>query len=395
MSAVISPPPRRPVSVYIHWPFCVSKCPYCDFNSHVRDGIDNTTFADAYLKELQYYLPLLQTRGVRSVFFGGGTPSLMPPDLTAALLNRLRPFFGSNTEITLEANPSSAERGKLRAFRAAGVNRLSVGVQSFRDDYLRFLGRAHGGKEARRTVETATDIFGDRVSFDMIYACKGMTLRQWRADITEALRYGTKHLSLYQLTVETGTPFYYLHKEGKLTVPEDDDAAAFHAVTAAVTGAAGLVNYEVSNYAAPGFESRHNLQYWRYGDYIGIGPGAHGRYVNARDERRATITVHHPEKWRDTVLRQGHGIQKERGISEEEAVNECLLAGLRLREGVNLAALAQAAGGKPRRYINGDRLEILKKERIIALDNARLRCTPANILRHHAVIAYITDFTSP
>lgn len=282
----------------MHWPFCASKCPYCDFNSHVRaGGIDETRFLAAFLKELEHWAVLGPGRSVTSIFFGGGTPSLMSTNTVGAILDAIARHWGveRGAEITLEANPSSVEAGRFRGYRAAGVNRVSLGVQSLDDMQLRALGRMHTSAEARAAIDIAAGTF-ERFSFDLIYARPGQSIDAWRAELGQALDLAGKHLSLYQLTIEQGTPFAALHARGKLVVPDGDAASALYEVTQEMTERAGLPAYEISNHAAPGEESRHNLTYWRYGEYAGIGPGAHGRVV-VDGVRRATSTERNPEGW--------------------------------------------------------------------------------------------------
>jgi putative oxygen-independent coproporphyrinogen III oxidase len=376
----------HPLSLYVHWPFCVSKCPYCDFNSHVRDAVDMEAFRRAYLRELEHYAPLFARRGIGTVFFGGGTPSLMPPGLTAEILAFARPYFtASDPEITLEANPSSAEAAKLAAFKEAGANRLSVGVQSFDDEALRFLGRAHRADEAERTLEAAAALFGERFSFDLIYARPGQSREAWRQELARAASFGSGHLSLYQLTIETGTPFYYAYKKGEFAMKSEDELAELHAETAEIMEGYGFRNYEISNYAKPGFESRHNLQYWRYRDYVGVGPGAHGRYADADGKRVATVTVHHPEKWAEQAGKEGHGVQHRKEVGREESVTELLLTGMRLTEGASVAALAEIVGKIP----SLSALAPLYEEGLLERNEEYLRCTPKGRLVHGAVIRYV------
>jgi len=264
--------------VYIHWPFCKSKCPYCDFNSHVSDSVDHNAWAKSYAHEIDHVASMTGQREVTSIFFGGGTPSLMKPQTVEHILNHLCTVWNvsKDIEITLEANPTSIEADKFSDFKAAGINRVSVGVQSLRDSDLKFLGREHSAKEAIGAIKIANDIF-ERVSFDLIYARPEQTIESWREELTEALEYANGHLSLYQLTIEQGTPFYAMEARGDFRIPEADQAGEFYEVTQEILNAAGLPAYEISNHAAKGQESAHNLTYWRYGDYAGIGPGAHGR----------------------------------------------------------------------------------------------------------------------
>jgi oxygen-independent coproporphyrinogen-3 oxidase len=330
-------------ALYIHWPFCAKKCPYCDFNSHVRDGVDVPAWQAALIADMRAEAVVAGGEPLTSIFFGGGTPSLMPPALVAALLAEAETLwrFAPDIEITLEANPSSVEAAKFAGLAAAGVNRVSLGVQSLDDAELQFLGRLHGSDEALRALETAQDSFG-RVSFDMIYALPGHTPVLWEERLTRALGLGTGHMSLYQLTIEPGTRFASDVRRGRLVPLDDDEAAELFDITQALTGAAGLPAYETSNHARPGEESRHNLAYWRYQDYAGIGPGAHGR-------RSGVATVRHkkPENFLGAVARQGDGIAEARPLTVSEQAAEALLMGLRLTEGVDLPALS-ARFGLPR-----------------------------------------------
>src|SRR5690606_24384283 len=292
----------EPLALYVHWPFCVSKCPYCDFNSHVRDRVDQDVWRAALLADLRHEAALLGERRVSSIFFGGGTPSLMPPSTVAAVIAEAEALWGfaDECEITLEANPNSVEIAAFADLAAAGVNRVSIGVQSFDPQVLAFLGRAHSGEEARRAIAAAQASFA-RASFDLIYARPGQSISDWQAELGEALAFGTGHLSLYQLTIEPGTRFWSLAAKGELVLPDGDAAADLFDVTQALTRAAGLPRYEVSNHARPGEESRHNLTYWRYGDYAGIGPGAHGRRLAQASERHKK-----PENFIAAVERSGH-----------------------------------------------------------------------------------------
>jgi oxygen-independent coproporphyrinogen-3 oxidase len=334
--------------VYLHWPFCASKCPYCDFNSHVRaGGIDETRFRAAFLRELEHWAGLAPGRRVASIFFGGGTPSLMSPATTGAILDAIAGLWAvePDAEITLEANPSSVEAGRFRGYRAAGVNRVSLGVQSLDDEVLRTLGRLHTVTEAKAAIEVARATF-DRFSFDLIYARPGQTLAAWRSELGEALALAGRHLSLYQLTIEEGTPFAALHARGRLRVPDAERAHDFYALTQELTEAAGLPVYEISNHAAPGEECRHNLLYWRYGEYAGLGPGAHGRIV-AGGARQATAAERDPEHWAALVESRGHGLAETVALSPAEEADEALLMGLRLAEGIDLDRLALLTGFAP------------------------------------------------
>lgn len=329
------------LALYIHWPFCVSKCPYCDFNSHVRERVDQPRWRDALLADLAHEAALLPGRRLGSIFFGGGTPSLMPPATVAALIDAATAAWApvEGIEITLEANPSSVEAARFADIAAAGVNRVSLGLQALDDSALRFLGRAHDVAEGLAALATAQRHFA-RVSFDLIYARPGQSLAAWEGELARAVAFGTEHLSLYQLTIEPGTRFATLAAQGALAIPDGDAAADLFEATRAMTASAGIPAYEVSNHARPGAKSRHNLTYWRYGDYAGIGPGAHGRRGVMATFRRKK-----PENWLSALDRNGHGIEREEALVPEERGIEALLMGLRLAEGVDLARLAALAGG--------------------------------------------------
>ncbi|HZF41855.1 MAG TPA: radical SAM family heme chaperone HemW [Sphingomonadaceae bacterium] len=320
------------LALYIHWPFCVSKCPYCDFNSHVRAAVDQAAWRDALLADLAWEAALLPGRRLTSIFFGGGTPSLMPPATVAALIDAALAHWPAapDLEITLEANPSSVEAARFADLSAAGVNRVSLGLQSLDDAALRFLGRAHGVAEGLAALDTAQGSFA-RVNFDLIYALPGQDVAAWEAQLARALAFGTGHLSLYQLTIEPGTRFAAMAVRGELAHPDPDLGADLYAVTAALTDAAGLPAYEISNHARPGEESRHNLAYWRYLDYAGVGPGAHGRRLLSRTQRHRK-----PENWLAGVAAHGHGIVEQELLEPAERATEALLMGLRLAEGIDL-----------------------------------------------------------
>jgi oxygen-independent coproporphyrinogen-3 oxidase len=345
-------------ALYIHWPFCAKKCPYCDFNSHVRAGVDVAAWQEALIADMRAEAAVAGGEALTSIFFGGGTPSLMPPALVGALLAEAERLWGfaPDIEITLEANPSSVEAANFAALATAGINRVSLGVQSLDDAELRFLGRLHGAKEALEALETAQERF-KRVSFDLIYALPGHTPELWHDRLTRALGFGTGHLSLYQLTIEPGTRFASDVRRGRLTPLDDDDAAQLFDIAQELSVAAGLPAYETSNHARAGDESRHNLVYWRYQDYVGIGPGAHGR-------RGGVATVRHkkPENFLTAVARHGNGIVEARDLAVSEQAAEALLMGLRLTEGVDLAIL-QARFALPRTSL----IEVSALTRLITL----------------------------
>lgn len=334
----------EPLALYLHWPFCLSKCPYCDFNSHVRERIDQDRFAAALLAELRHEAARTGRRPLASIFFGGGTPSLMAPATAAALIAEARALFAPlpDCEVTLEANPTSVEAGKLRAFREAGVNRLSLGVQSLDAAALAFLGRRHSRDEAIAALELARATF-PRLSFDLIYARPGQAEASWRAELRQALALAADHLSLYQLTIEPGTRFATEYARGAFALPADDEAARLYEATVEEAARFGLAPYEVSNYAQAGAESRHNLAYWRYGDYLGIGPGAHQRLLLGgamQASRRHRV----PEEWASLVEARGHGTVETETLSPADRGREALLMGLRLAEGVSPARFAARAG---------------------------------------------------
>jgi putative oxygen-independent coproporphyrinogen III oxidase len=340
--------PSGAFGVYLHWPFCASKCPYCDFNSHVRaGGIDEARFVAAYRRELRHWAELAPGRTVGSIFFGGGTPSLMSPAAVGTLLEEIGALWSidAGVEVTLEANPSSVEAGRFGGYRSAGVNRVSLGVQSLSDTALRALGRLHTAAEAVAAIAVTQRTFA-RYSFDLIYARPQQTLAAWRAELSQALALAGQHLSLYQLTIEAGTPFAALNAVGKLVIPEEARAAEFYELTQSVTAAAGLPAYEISNHARPGEECRHNLLYWRYGEYAGIGAGAHGRLVG-RNGRLATSTERQPERWLAAVEANGHGMVEASTLSLSEQADEALLMGLRLSEGIDLDHLRTIADAYP------------------------------------------------
>ena len=377
------------LALYVHWPFCVSKCPYCDFNSHVRAEVDQQAWRDALLADLAHEARELPGRTVGSVFFGGGTPSLMPPETVAAVLAAAerRWGFAEDVEITLEANPSSVEAARFNDLAAAGVNRVSLGIQSLDDAALRFLGRAHDVAEGQAALDVAQRAF-PRVSFDLIYALPGQTLARWQAELAQALARGTEHLSLYQLTIEPGTRFATEAAAGRLAIPDGDAAADLFEATRAITAAAGLPAYETSNHARAGAESRHNLTYWRYRDYAGVGPGAHGRRGGLATQRRRK-----PENWLAAVARNGHGIEVEEALTPHERATEALVMGLRLREGVDLDRVAKLAGGVA--PVDDAAVARLADQGFMARESARLRVTEAGALLLDAILPVVVRDAAP
>ena len=374
--------------VYIHWPFCAAKCPYCDFNSHVRAAFDEEGWVDGILSELQWIAERQTARPVvETVFFGGGTPSLMRGPSVGRVLQKIAALWpmANDVEITLEANPASADAARFADYRAAGVNRVSLGVQALNDFDLKKLGRLHDVAEAKAALAMAMGLF-DRVSLDLIYARPDQTTVQWREELKQALSFGTDHLSLYQLTIEPETPYALLHRNGQLRIPDEDMAAGLYEATQELTENAGLPAYEVSNHARPGQESRHNLIYWRYGDYAGAGPGAHGR-LDLGGQRTATAAIKLPERWRDTVAKNGHGFAELIAVSDQEAAREHLLMNLRLSEGIDLAAYERRWGA----HLDAAKIASLSDAGFVALEQGRLRATPKGRLLLNRVIEALVN----
>lgn len=371
--------------VYVHWPFCLAKCPYCDFNSHVRhEKPDEARYVRAIARELAYVAPRTDAREVTSIFFGGGTPSLMQPATVQRVLDEIakRWTVSADAEITLEANPTSVEAERFRGYRAAGVNRVSLGVQALDDVSLKSLGRMHTAEEALEAVEVARENF-PRISFDLIYARPDQSPQAWREELTKALAYAPEHLSLYQLTIEPGTTFEMLHRAGKLITPDADAARALWDVTQELCEAHSMPAYEISNHAKAGAESRHNLVYWRYQEYAGAGPGAHGR-IGADGARVATSTEKHPERWLAQVEERGHGLIEEEKLSQLEQADEMLVMGLRLAEGIDVARFERLTGVP----LNPERVSFLEGEGLVERSgNARLRVTPSGFPLLDAIVA--------
>jgi putative oxygen-independent coproporphyrinogen III oxidase len=376
-------PSHDPLALYIHWPFCISKCPYCDFNSHVRESVDQVAWCDALLADLAHEATLLPNRTLGSVFFGGGTPSLMPPATVAALIDAATSAWpvSEDLEITLEANPSSVEAARFADLALAGVNRVSLGIQALRDADLHMLGRAHSTAEALDALTVAQTHFA-RVNFDLIYARPDQSQADWNEELGQALALGTSHLSLYQLTIEAGTRFETLVRQGTMIPPDMDHAAALYELTQDRMQGAGIPAYEVSNHARAGEQSRHNLCYWRYQDYVGIGPGAHGR-------RKGQASVRHkkPENWIAAVTRNGHGLMSEDRLTPEERAREALVMGLRLAEGVDLDRISARCGLA--QIVNDKTIALLAAEALIQRSGPRLTVTPKGMLLLDAILAAI------
>jgi len=370
-------PGRRGFAVYVHWPFCAAKCPYCDFNSHVRDSVDQGAWRRALLAEIDHTAARIGPRNVTSVFFGGGTPSLMQPSVAAAVIERIgqRWALASDTEITLEANPTSAEAGKFRDLAAAGVNRFSLGVQALDDGALAFLGRKHSAGEALHALNAAAAA-ADRWSFDLIYGRPDRSVDAWRAELSRALALGADHMSLYQLTIEPGTAFHSAHARGDLKLPDEDTLADLYDTTQDAMEAAGLPAYETSNHARPGQESRHNLIYWRYGEYAGIGPGAHGRLI-VDGARHAVTRRRLPERWLAAVSADGHGTDAEAVLTRENRAAEMVMMALRLVDGLSRAEFAAEIGDDPVDWIGAERINRLVELDLLSVTASDLTVRPA------------------
>ena len=369
--------------IYIHWPFCQSKCPYCDFNSHVVRGLEPQDWTASYLREVGYWADKVGAQKLDSIFFGGGTPSLMAPQTVEAILRAIDSHWpiSPDVEITLEANPTSVEAARFQGFRQAGINRVSLGVQALNDADLKFLGRLHTSDEALRALDIAGTYFG-RTSLDLIYARPGQSLEAWQAELARALSFGTDHLSLYQLTIEEGTPFSALHRAGAFAVPDEELAATLYEMTQEMSASAGRPAYEISNHAKPGHECRHNLVYWRYGGYLGLGPGAHGR-LPIEGRRLATQNLNGPTQWRAQVEHLGQGLEAQNDIDAATQGEEMIMMGLRLSEGVSLSRYEKIS----RRKIDPDQLAQLERNGLVSRAGDRLAATPQGALVLNRLIA--------
>lgn len=366
---------KESLAIYIHWPFCLSKCPYCDFNSHVREKIEHDRWKNALLRELEYMHSHTQGFTVTSIFFGGGTPSLMPPDTTQALIERVRELWpvAGDMEITLEANPTSVEAEKFIDFKKAGINRVSLGVQSLRDSELKFLGRGHSAKEAIGAIELLRKTF-DRYSFDLIYARPNQTLASWYEELSEALELAGGHISLYQLTIEENTAFHHAYAKGGFTLPDEELSEALYRLTEDKMLSRGLIPYEISNYATHGQESRHNLSYWRGDSYVGVGAGAHGR-INEDGKRIATQTLKSPERWLENVEKNGHAVEVWQKVATEAEIEERVMMGLRLRAGINYQEFKERTGYDLEQNINLGKRDLYIEKGLLADDKSNLKTT--------------------
>ncbi len=366
-----------PAAIYVHWPFCLKKCPYCDFNSHVRETVSHIDWQKALVNEVEHLAALYPHLSAKSIFFGGGTPSLMEPETVATVINTVKNHWApqSNIEVTLEANPSSVEAGRFRAYKEAGINRLSVGIQSLDNDVLKFLGRLHSAEEALAALKVAQNNF-ERVSFDLIYARPEQTTAQWQQELREALSFGTSHMSLYQLTIEEGTAFYHQFHRGKFELPDEETSTAMFNETQNIMSKAGLPAYEISNHAMLGEESQHNLAYWQGDYYVGIGPGAHGRLPGqTQGSADAHAQIKRPEDWLSAVVSRGTGLETLEHITAEDRAVEAIMTGLRLKKGIDIERWENLFGQKLARLVNETALTDLTASGHIAWENDHLILT--------------------
>ncbi len=381
------------LSIYIHYPFCKSKCPYCDFNSHIFQQINEEKFLQSYLNELHYFAPQLKNRQVKTIFFGGGTPSLMPTYFVEKILAAISQIWNinKNCEITLEANPTSFEANKFKDFKAAGINRLSIGIQALNDVDLKFLGREHSASEAISTIKTASKIF-DNYSFDLIYARPNQNLASWQQELQTAISLSANHLSLYQLTIEKGTKFYgqYLNKE--FVLPDENLSADLYESTNQITSTNGLELYEISNYAKAGFECKHNLAYWQSDDYLGIGAGAHSRvYLDDETQRSAITLLHQPSTWLEASVQKGIAIQKIEKIKPNELLEEIILMGLRLKDGIDNSVFQKHFRKDISKIFDFQKLKPLVNNGLILIDKKNIRITNQGLILTNSVIEKVID----
>ena len=381
------------LSIYIHYPFCKSKCPYCDFNSHVRDLVDYKKFLQAYEKELDFFAAKIGKRKVKTIFFGGGTPSLMPIFLVEGILKKISNLWEveKDCEITLEANPTSSESAKFQDLQSIGINRLSIGIQALNDEDLKFLGREHSSLEAIKTIEIAAKIF-DNFSFDLIYARPKQALKNWEIELKQAINFGTKHLSLYQLTIEKGTKFFSQFQQKKFEMPDEELSAQFYELTDKITSDNGFKSYEISNYAQKNFESRHNLVYWQGGDYLGIGAGAHSRlFFEDEKNRSAIMMTHEPLAWLKKVEEYGSGVQTNEKISSEELLEELVLMGLRLEEGISNKIFQEILKKNFDEIFDIKKLKILENQGLIEVEKEFIKITKRARILSNAIIQKVLN----
>jgi oxygen-independent coproporphyrinogen-3 oxidase len=376
----------KPISIYIHWPFCLSLCPYCDFNSHVSNSINHNTWLEAYKKELSYFADRIAQRPVRSIFFGGGTPSLMEPNTILGIIAAISDIamVDKNTEITLEANPTSYELEKFKEFKAAGINRVSIGVQSLRNERLQSLGRKHSAQNALDAIKSAATLF-DKYSFDLMYATQNQNLKTWQDELKEAMEFAGGHISLYQLTIEKGTPFFKLYKDKKLILPSNDEAADMYEWTNEYLQQNQYKRYEISNYAVSGHECLHNLCYWNYDEYIGIGPGAHSRLHN-KEGIVALMMANKPNTWLDKVNELGHGIQTKTQLSKIETIEEVLMMGTRLQAGIVEEKFQEITGKKFLDSLNINVIEQLRHQNFVTMGAGQIKLSEKGLLLHSYIV---------
>jgi oxygen-independent coproporphyrinogen-3 oxidase len=375
-----------PISIYIHWPFCLSLCPYCDFNSHVAPSINHNAWLESYKIEINHFKDKLEKRKIQSVFFGGGTPSLMSPKTVEGVLGLLSNIgiIDDQTEITLEANPTSYETEKFKEFKLAGVNRVSIGVQSLQPNALKILGRQHSAADAKKAISSASKIF-DRYSFDLIYAIPGQTLKNWQKELEQAMSLAGGHISLYQLTIEKGTPFYQIFKQGKMQLPSNDVAANMYEWTNNYLKQQGYIGYEISNYAKPGQECLHNLAYWNYDEYLGIGPGAHSR-LDDDEGVSALMMTHKPDRWLKNVSEKKNGIQTNAALSQEEIIEEIVMMGTRLKNGMSLAHFQKITGKNFDDILQQKPFQHYKKNDLVFKNDTHFGLTEKGLLLHNYLI---------
>ena len=385
----------KQLSIYIHYPFCESKCPYCDFNSHVRKEINDHEFLKSYCQELEYFASKIKQREVVSIFFGGGTPSLMPNFLLAGILEKIAKLFivKKDCEITLEANPSSSESEKFKQFKKLGINRLSIGIQALNDDDLKFLGRKHCAKEAINAINLAQENF-ENFSFDLIYARPKQTILDWSKELKKAIEFSTKHLSLYQLTIEKGTQFFSDFNKQKFIMPDENLASEFYEITNQIMAENGFDIYEVSNYAQKNYQSQHNLAYWRSDEYIGIGAGAHSRICFESDEdnqRTAIMMIHNPEKWLEKVKENQVGIQTSQIVENSELIAEIILMGLRLKEGIMIKKIEEIIGKKFNKIFDLEKLKKLQDQNFLIIDEEKIVIPQNQWLVMNSIISKVCE----
>ncbi|MFN7037981.1 MAG: radical SAM family heme chaperone HemW [Alphaproteobacteria bacterium] len=378
---------KNDLAIYIHWPFCKSKCPYCDFNSHVRENIDQDSWETAYLKEIDNFKDIIEGRYIGSIFFGGGTPSLMPPIIAEKIIDKFSKIsqIDNKTEITLEANPTSVEIKNFKSLKSVGINRVSLGIQSLNSKHLEFLGRNHSANEAKEAISFAREIFNN-YSFDLIYTLPNQTLGSWEKELTYALEFAGNHLSLYQLTIEKGTKFYSDYKNKKFSLPNDDESALFYQLTQDIMNTNGLPAYEISNHAKAGYECKHNLAYWKYKEYLGIGPGAHSRINN-----QALIMIHHPENWLEKIMSSNSAIQSQEDLNIQDKISEILLMGLRLNEGINLEDYKTKLNVDLLEYIKLSKLQQLQELGLLEHKTPNIVLTPKGFLVTNKIISELLN----